>query len=275
MDNGDGRPLVSCVCLTRGRADKLQRSIACFSSQTYQHRELVLVCPEDDQATRAVLRAHEGDPRVRCEWLPAGSGLTFGETRNFSVEKARGDYFCIWDDDDWYHPERLETQVGALIKYHKGASMLSNVLIMDVATGGAYFSQTRLWEGSLICRRSAVTEERRYEAVNLVEDSLFVNALIREGLVYPQIAPNLYIYELHERNNSGNRLRELMLEMAQKLSPANSAMLREVMLPGQSPTEAAKFMNSRQLLEELDYFHGLRPILPSEKLAKFREFLDS
>jgi glycosyltransferase involved in cell wall biosynthesis len=275
MDIPENRPVVSCLCLTRGRADKLPRSIACFSCQTYPRRELVIVCPEEDEATRAVLALHRDDPRIRCHLLPSGSSLTFGETRNLSVEIARGEFFCVWDDDDWYHPERIDSQVRAVTKYHKAASMLTNLVILDTATGDAYLSQTRLWEGSLICRRSTLSDDRRYEAVNLVEDSRFVNSLIQDGLVYPLIAPNLYVYELHDRNNSGGKLREIMLEMALKLSPQNSAMICEVLSPGCSPVEAAKYMNSPELLEEFDYFHGRRPTMVSEKLARFREFLNS
>lgn len=275
MEIPESRPLVSCLCLTRGRADKLPRSIGCFLAQTYENRELVILCPEEDDATRAVISAHRGDPRIRCHVLEAGYMGTFGETRNLAVEVARGDVFCIWDDDDWYHPERLNTQMRAVTKYYKPASMLTNVVIMDAITGEAYLSQSRLWEGSLICHRAAVSNERRYEAVNLVEDSRFANLLIQDGLVYPLTAPNLYIYELHGRNNSGNRLREIMLEMAQKLSPLTSAMLSEVLSPRCSPTDAATFMDSGQLLAELNYFHGVRTGMASEKLAKFREFLRS
>ena len=268
-------PLVSCLCLTRGRADKLPRSIACFLSQTYAHRELVVICHEDDPPTRGVLAAHAADPRIRPHVLQVGSGLSLGGTRNLSVEVARGDLFCIWDDDDWYHPERIATQVNALARYHKPATMLTNLLIMDAATGTAYFSQTRLWEGSLMCHRSEVSNVRRYEDVNLVEDSRLANSLIQDGLVYPLPAANLYIYELNDRNSSGRRLREIMLEMAQKLSPRTSAMLCQILSSGHSPATAAKFMDSRQLLQEFDYFHGWKPTLPSEKLDRLREFLNS
>ena len=47
----------------------------------------------------------------------APSGLTLGELRNFSVQLARYPLVCQWDDDDLYHPRRLETQF-AYLKIH-------------------------------------------------------------------------------------------------------------------------------------------------------------
>ena len=41
-------------------------------------------------------------------------GQTLGELRNASVEAARGDIVCQWDDDDRYHPRRLELQFAAM-----------------------------------------------------------------------------------------------------------------------------------------------------------------
>ena len=47
-----GKPLVSCLCVTRGRVALLRRSVACFLSQTYTPCELVIVYGADDLATR-------------------------------------------------------------------------------------------------------------------------------------------------------------------------------------------------------------------------------
>lgn len=267
-------PLVSCLCVTQGRADKLRRAIGCFLAQTYPNRELLVLYPRDDAETHGVLSAFKGEATIRQHTLGTDSGLTLGEKRNLSIRLCRGEYFCLWDDDDWYHPQRIQTQLLALQKYHKAACLLTHLLLFDVESEQAYLSQTRLWEGSLLCRTSIVSDTLQYESASVVEDSAFVNALISASLVYPLSAANLYVYERHHNNTSGKKLSLLMFEMAQKLPQRSSALLRDVLASRLSMAEATRHMDGAALLEGLQYFHGLTINMPSEKLAQFRKYLE-
>jgi glycosyltransferase involved in cell wall biosynthesis len=44
-----------------------------------------------------------------------------GDLRNLAIDHASGDLIVGWDDDDWHHPLRLETQVRA---YRPGSTVL-------------------------------------------------------------------------------------------------------------------------------------------------------
>jgi len=48
--------------------------------------------------------------------------------RNLTMDAARGSYFCQWDDDDLYHPERLRLQYEALHSAGADASFLTDLL---------------------------------------------------------------------------------------------------------------------------------------------------
>jgi glycosyltransferase involved in cell wall biosynthesis len=268
-------PLVSCLCITQARPKKLRRSIECFLAQTYANKELLIVLREGDTATRSVAAEYGGRARIRTHVLADLDPMTLGEQRNLSIRLCRGEYFCVWDDDDWYHPERIETQEWTLRKYHKAACMLTHLLLFDVPTGQAYLSEMRLWEGSLLCRTSVVSDTFAYEATRIVEDSPFINRLIQENHAYPLTAPNLYVYERHECNTSGPKLSRLMYSQAQKLSPECSALIGDVMASKLSMVEAARQMRSLQLLEGLNYFHGFAVNMPADVIPKFRQYLES
>jgi glycosyltransferase involved in cell wall biosynthesis len=267
-------PLVSCLCVTQARPKKLRRAIECFLAQTYSNKELLILLREGDDATRSVVAAYSANSRIRTHVLADGDQRTLGEQRNLAIRLCAGEYFCVWDDDDWYHPERVEIQVSALRTYHKAACLLTHLLFFDVATRQAYLSEMRLWEGSLLCRTSVVSHALEYEPVRIVEDSGFINGLIRESLVYPLTAPNLYVYERHGRNTSGAKLSRLMFSQAQALSTECSALIGSVMASEFSMVEAAEQMTSRRLLEELNYFHGFVVNMPTEVLAEFRQYLE-
>jgi len=58
------QPLVSCVCVTRGRAALLTRSIQMFAEQCYPNLELIVACDEDDLESISIASS-SGNSRVR------------------------------------------------------------------------------------------------------------------------------------------------------------------------------------------------------------------
>ena len=46
--------------------------------------------------------------------LVADAGNTLGRLRNHSIDLATGDWCIQWDDDEWYHPWRIERQASVL-----------------------------------------------------------------------------------------------------------------------------------------------------------------
>jgi len=192
-------PLISCLCVTRGRSDLLARSIRCFQAQGWPKRELVIVYESDDAATRAFL-SKLADPMIRIVEVPASPKLSLGELRNLAIEAARGRWFCQWDDDDWYHRDRLSAQWTALRAARKSACVLMHWLVFDATTERACISPRWPWEGSILCDRHALHGGPRYASAERAEDTPFVQALVRRGEVVPLIRPGLYIYVYHQHN---------------------------------------------------------------------------
>ena len=192
-------PLISCLCVTRRRTGLLERAIGSFRDQTYPRKELVVVYEGDDEDTAGFMRGI-GDENIRAVEAPATPGLTLGELRNISVDKSGGEYFCQWDDDDWSHRERLSFQMEVIRKSGMQASVLMQWLIFDNTRKKAYISARRPWEGSLLCKKSLITGDLKYNAARRGEDTPLVNSLFKNGLVFPVIMPKLYIYVYHGGN---------------------------------------------------------------------------
>src|SRR6267142_4013109 len=135
-------PLVSCLCITKNDLGQLRRAVRCFSGQSYPHKELVIV--------------HEGLGTAVTDWLgrlktinvkivpvPIRPKKSLGELRNISIAHARGEYFCQWDDDDWYHRDRVRVQLAQALTQRQPATFLMNWLIYNEKNSRAYFSQLR------------------------------------------------------------------------------------------------------------------------------------
>ncbi|MFF3910135.1 glycosyltransferase [Streptomyces sp. NPDC001848] len=193
--SGAPTPTVSCLMVTKGRVATARGAIACFRAQTYRDLELVVVDDGTDDALERHIR-ELGDPRIRHHRLPP-EGRTLGELRNEAVDRAGGPYVCQWDDDDLYDPERVETQMAAILALGAEACFLARERLWWPARRKLAISCARVWEGSMICAKDRMP---RYPAQRRGEDTPVAEEVVRTCRVVSIDAPELYTYICHGGN---------------------------------------------------------------------------
>jgi glycosyltransferase involved in cell wall biosynthesis len=101
-------PLVSIVLPTYEPEDTIAESITSVVDQTYASIQLVVVDGSDEAALQRL-----GD---RCPWVSyvAQTGAGVANAKNEGIEAADGEFVAFLDDDDYYLPEKTETQVERL-----------------------------------------------------------------------------------------------------------------------------------------------------------------
>ena len=222
------QPLVSCICLTHNSIDLLQRSIRCFRDQTYRNKELI-VSFSADNTTAAGLLDRLRDPAIRPLIYSPGQKMTLGEKRNAAIGDARGHYICNWDDDDWHHMKRIETQVKYLLGTKYKASILSKLILYDGVSGDSYISATRWgWEQTLVCEKSTFDDpDWQYQHLDRGEDSPLIYKLKQNDLLVSIPSPHLYIYVYHSQNVFHREHWEVnLLPWAEKMTPDRAAVVR-------------------------------------------------
>lgn len=195
-------PLISCICITRKRPQLLQRAIDCFKKQHYPNKEIVILYEDDDPATEAFLAQYvvPGDPAIKQLKVKKSAGQYLGGLRNLAIQAASGAYICQWDDDDWYHPDRLRFQYSLLEQGPYAACVMGKVIIHDSVGQQAYLSCYRHWEGTVLCQKEAAL---RYPYVNIEkgEDTPFIDALLKDGLLLNTLQhPHYFVYTFHGAN---------------------------------------------------------------------------
>lgn len=168
---------VSCLMVTQpGREEMAHQALSDFHAQSYPDREIVIV--HDD-------------------------GRPLGELRNESVDRARGDVVCIWDDDDRHGPDRLAVQLAALPG--NAATFLDQVTLQCVC-GQEVMSETRpYWEPTLM---ALIDELPRYvDHLESHEDRIIARWLRDNRKVASVHAPGAYVKRHHSNNTISNRLR--------------------------------------------------------------------
>ncbi len=102
-------PNISVVITTYNRADYVSKAIKSVLHQTYPDWELVIVDDGSTDETPKVVSGYlTNDGKVRYI-RQANQGLS--AARNKGIAETHGKYLAFLDDDDWWVPEKLETQV--------------------------------------------------------------------------------------------------------------------------------------------------------------------
>lgn len=142
----EGQPMVSIVIPFRDKVEVLKVAIdSIFAKTTYDNYEIILVNNGSEMLeTRLYLREVENCPRVRL--LHYNAPFNFAAINNFAVEKAKGEYIIMLNNDteviapDWIeamleHCQRSEVGcVGAKLLYPNTHIQHAGVII---GVGGA------------------------------------------------------------------------------------------------------------------------------------------
>lgn len=249
-------PLVSCLCVSHNSLLKVKRVVNSFKGQTYPHKELLILYKAGNNYLKEYSKTINDSEIIFIE-APESPELTLGQLRNMSISVCSGEYFCVWDDDDWYSSKRLEVQMAAIIENCKPVSMLLYLLMFDSTTNAAYLSPCRLWEGSLMCRKSIIQEECNYPNLPKGEDTVLLEKLVRLNYVFPIIKPNLYIYVFHGNNTWGYKHFDYYYSNGVKLSEKASHLIKDVLDEKYAVEESTSLLNEKDFLKEIHFRYKL------------------
>ena len=232
--------MISCLTVTQpDRLRELSRAVACFRAQTLRTRELVVVhdgTSDFHNEVRLLMQTEMDQGQVQLHRV--APGYTLGELRNMAVQNASYPLVCQWDDDDIYHPRRLELQLAGLKIQGAAVCFLTEQLHL-------FETQRRLcWDdwnvetppmhlipGTLMGYRDALG---RYPALEKGEDTPIVSGLVERGIkvtglrnlawlyIYSYTGKNVWDLDHHTgisawKQMSGERLEALMPVLSERL----------------------------------------------------------
>jgi glycosyltransferase involved in cell wall biosynthesis len=196
-------PLVSCVMATFDRPSFVALALAGFDAQTYPNKELVIV----DDGTRSVEAIAEGRVDVRYHRLHRRASI--GEKRNVGNSLAQGEIVCLWDDDDWYSPERIRYQTLPILYDEADLTGLKSAFLMFLPTGEVWSATDALHRsmfegdvaGGTLTYGRAIAQRIRYPSTNLGEDASLIRRALRLGFRLKRLENGgRFIYMRHDHN---------------------------------------------------------------------------
>lgn len=204
-------PKVSCLLPTKDRFEMVVRSISCYCRQTYPNKELVIASeglPEYQERLRGLV-VSLGRDDIRLVFVEGGH-WNLGKMRNLTLDKARGELVCQWDDDDLFHPRRLERQVETVLAQDAQSCFMTEQIQYFPDRGEMYYvdwsgqppPRAQVIPGTMMCRRglpARYPEEGPH--CTSYEDMVFFRQLLTLGTMARLTDEgHLYIYTFHGGN---------------------------------------------------------------------------
>jgi glycosyltransferase involved in cell wall biosynthesis len=191
--------LVSCLMVTANRERFFKRSLLSYCRQTYPNKELIII-DDGDQDLGPLLKDLPAD-EVKYIKIEKKKGNVLGYLRNISLEKASGDFITQWDDDDWYHPDRLRIQVETLLQGYDACCLSNALMHIDVESffHHPYISFFKKGTpGSIMHRRDLSI---RYPELRRSEDDVYLRAWAKKKYIkLPASYAYLFIRCFHGTN---------------------------------------------------------------------------
>lgn len=108
-------PRVTILMPTFNADHRIHTAIRSLLKQTWQNFEILIVDDGSSDETGELLREISMlDDRIKLFFLGSNRGAYVA--RNFGLQHATGTYITVHDDDDWSHPQKIESQIRDLIE---------------------------------------------------------------------------------------------------------------------------------------------------------------
>lgn len=191
-------PLVSAIMPTANRRKFVPQAIACFLSQDWPNKELIILDDGDDAVD---------------DLAPAGSYSrsakypTLGAKRNAACELAKGEFICHFDDDDHSEPHRITDQIERLLSSGKAVTGYHSLLFYSVSDGKAYrfdADPKRYVLGTSLCYRRDWWKAHPFPDKRVGEDNGFFREAMRgvNWQLIPAPGGQMMVARIHEHNTS-------------------------------------------------------------------------
>jgi glycosyltransferase involved in cell wall biosynthesis len=117
----------SIILPTYNRAHFLPKAIESVLAQTFEDWELLIVDDGSTDNTKEVVAKYE-DSRIRYFFQ---ENQERSAARNHGISKAKGEYICFLDSDDYFLPEKLSHFKHALASNGNGNTILYDGLLFE------------------------------------------------------------------------------------------------------------------------------------------------
>lgn len=106
--------MVSVIVPTHNSVVFLQRALLSIINQSYPLIEIIVIANGRSEQTKKSVNGIKRSHQRLITLLNSQSTVGAAKARNIGIDQARGEYIAFLDGDDYWHPDKLQTQVQLL-----------------------------------------------------------------------------------------------------------------------------------------------------------------
>jgi len=160
---------VSVIVPTYNREHLLKETIESILNQTFKDFELIIVDNYSSDNTEDVVKSYNNH---RIRYFKNQNNGIIAINRNFGIEKSRGEYIGLCDDDDIWMPDKLEKQLSEFEKDEK---------IGLVCTNGMNFNENG--DFGLVHKNSLNDDDFKFESIVIKNPIISSSILIKKSVI--------------------------------------------------------------------------------------------
>lgn len=195
MPDHQGR--VSVIIPTHNRAQHLSQALASVAQQSYAAIEIIVVANGCNDEVDKVIKQFEQKFQQAVVYLRFDQALGGAKARNIGIDKAQGEYVAFLDDDDYWHTDKIATQVQYLNEKNcalvgsnfvyvcgKNSQKLAGSFRQNAITLNDLYFENALGGFSLcLTKKSYIGTARINESLRALQDwDLWLKILLNTGL---------------------------------------------------------------------------------------------
>lgn len=179
--------------VTKNRVHLARRALECFSRQSWENKELVII-DDGEEDYSPLVNEFTSRHTIRYLKVKNDGALRLGGLRNISLDQARGDFCIQWDDDEWYDDTRIAAQMVSMQRQNlEGIVLFSTLMHLDTPDFVEHPYRSNLRRGipgTILHRKTDV----RYPNDSKGEDTRFLADLRREMRIGIMDIPHSHLF---------------------------------------------------------------------------------
>ncbi|MBR3654616.1 MAG: glycosyltransferase [Elusimicrobia bacterium] len=202
----NNNPLVSVMMPTYNNGRYIGQAIESIYAQNYKNIEVIVIDDGSTDNTKEIIKKYQDIKYFYIEH----KGISLA--RNIALEKSNGEYIAFCDSDDYWLPEKLNTQM-QYFKEHPDCQIVftkyENFFEDEKLKTNKRAMHEKLMENFLKqYLPSSVIKKELFEKYGLfdenfsgVEDTEFLYRILKKGVNISHIIPDIfYIRRIHGKN---------------------------------------------------------------------------